>query len=769
MMAQPLSVSQALAMRRHLRIDLCLLTVLLLVGCEPAPDVPVVGEQREAEFVGSVSCAACHADQTRAWQSSHHYAALQQASADTVLGDFADAELTRGEVTTKFFRRDGGYWIATDGGDGSIREFRVRYTFGVDPLQQYLVELDGGRYQAVTIAWDARPAQQGGQRWFDLQSGEVIAANDPLHWTKVSYNWNSSCADCHSTHLVKNLDPATGDFETTFSSDSVGCEACHGAGSLHVAAPMESRLVLGRDERAWILAAGARIAQRAPLTAGDAEIEVCAQCHARRMQLSDAYEPGKRLLDSYRPALLDVGLYHSDGQILDEVFEYGSFVQSRMHAAGVTCTDCHDPHSGNVRATDNTLCTSCHTPSAFDTPEHHRHTPAQSGSLCVDCHMRERPYMVVDPRHDHSFRVPRPDLSVKLGVPNACNACHADRTATWAAETVASWFPAGRAGEFHYGEALQAGRSWAVDRNVLLRRVIEDGAVPAIARATAVSLLAAQLDDADIELVGNQLRDDAPLVRLAAIEALAATPVGTRVDLVQRFLSDPAAELRMAAARVLIPARDALTEPRRRDLDAALAELIAAHEFNADRVEGLLNLGNLQAEMQSLADAEATYARALEQHPEFAPVYVNLAEVYRLRGRESDAEALLRRGIEVHPQDPSLRHALGLSLVRSNRLEDALTSLREASDLGREDPLYAYVYGIALNSTGATEQALAVLADGHDRFPGYAPLLVMLASIHRDAGDVEAAGNYVLRLLELVPSDPSVRALAAELNVSRTQ
>jgi tetratricopeptide (TPR) repeat protein len=263
--------------------------------------------------------------------------------------------------------------------------------------------------------------------------------------------------------------------------------------------------------------------------------------------------------------------------------------------------------------------------------------------------------------------------------------------------------------------------------------------------------------------------DGSPLVRLAAIDALAAVPIGTRVDLVQRFLSDPAAELRMAAARVLVPARDALTEPRRRDLDAALAELTAVQEFNSDRVEGLLNLGNLQTEMRRVADAEATYERALEQHPEFAPVYVNLADVYRSSGRESDAEALLRRGIEMDPQEPSLHHALGLSLVRSNRLEDALTSLRDANELGRQEPLYAYVYGVALNSTGGTDEALAILADAHDRFPGYAPLLVVLASIHRDAGNLEAARNYVLRLLELTPSDSGVRALAAELDVSRAR
>jgi predicted CXXCH cytochrome family protein len=685
-----------------------------------------------------------------------------------VLGDFADAEFTRAGVTTRFFSRDGEYRIATDAADGNLRDFRVRYTFGVEPLQQYLVELEGGRYQAVTIAWDTRPAEQGGQRWFDLHPDEIVGTDDPLHWTKVYYNWNSSCADCHSTDLVKRLAPdAT--FETTFSSDNVDCEACHGAGSLHAAAPASASLGLGRNERAWAFAAGARIAQRVPAATDNAEIEVCAQCHSRRTQFSDAYEPGDRLLDSYRPALIDAELYHADGQILDEVYEYGSFLQSRMHAAGVTCTDCHDPHSGNLRATDNALCATCHLPTAFDTPEHHRHTAGQSGSLCVDCHMRDRTYMVVDPRHDHSFRVPRPDLSVTLGVPNACNSCHADRTASWAAERVAEWFPGGRGGTFHYGEALHAGRSWAADRNSLLKRVIEDGAVPAIVRATAISLLASQLDGADVDLVGQQLRDGAPLVQLAALEALGNVPVAIRVDLAQRFLTDPSAALRMAAARVLVPARGELTAARQRDLDAALAEFMAAQEFNADRVEGLLNLGNLQTDTGNFVEAEATYSRALEQHPEFAPVYVNLAELYRLRGREGEAEALLRRGIAVDPRDPSLPHALGLSLVRSNRLEEALTLLREASELGTPQPLYAYVYGVALHSTGAVYEGLEVLDDAHVRYPGYAPLLVALATMQRDAGNVEAAREYVRRLLVLTPSDAGVRALAAELNVARLQ
>jgi predicted CXXCH cytochrome family protein len=685
-----------------------------------------------------------------------------------VLGDFNDAEPAVSPAGTRFFRRGEEFWVNTADAQGNARNFRVDYTFGIEPLQQYLVALDGGRYQALTIAWDTRPAEAGGQRWFDLTDG-VVDHEDPLHWTGVFYNWNSSCAECHSTGLAKNLDFATGEFATTWSSDNVDCEACHGPGSLHAAAPTTARLALPAASRAWVFADGARIAQRVPALSGDLEIEVCAQCHSRRTQFSESYQPGDSFLEGFRPALLDAALYHADGQVLDEVYEYGSFLQSPMYAAGVTCTDCHDPHSGELRANGNGVCATCHVPSEFDTPEHHRHAPGGTGSLCVDCHMTERTYMGVDARRDHSFRVPRPDLSTPLGVPNACNGCHEDQSAEWAAAQVAAWFPAGRSGTFHYAQALHAGRAWTADRHSLLTRVVADSEMPPIVRATAISLLAAQMDDSDVELISGSLRDPSRLVQLAAIEAMQSVPARLRVDLVQRFLSDTTSTLRMAAGRVLLSARDGLSAERRGDLDAALADYTAAQRFNADRAESLLNLGNLEAESGELDAAEATYRLALERQPRFAPTYVNLADLYRGQGREREAEEVLRRGTAVAPTEPSLKHALGLSLVRSGRLDEALPLLREASEQGPAEPLYAYVYGVALHSTGTADAGLEELGRASERFPGYAPVLFALATMHRDAGDLETAREYARRLLDVSPGDAETRALAAELAASPTR
>jgi len=741
------------------------IAVLIVAGCQPDGDTgqqAATAQDAEPTFVGGQACAACHVDEARSWQGSHHQLAMQPAGPDTVLGDFDDAEFVHDGSTTRFFVRDGSYWVNTDDADGSPRDFPVRYTFGAEPLQQYLLELDDGRYQALTIAWDARPAEQGGQRWFHLYP-DTAEHTDPLHWTGVYHNWNSQCADCHSTNLIKDVDFAAGTFATTWSSDNVDCEACHGPGSKHAAAPASWPVPLARNARAWIFADGAAIAQRSPMAADAGEVEVCAQCHARRSQFGDRHEPGEPLLEAFRPALLDAGLYHADGQILEEVYEYGSFLQSKMHAAGVTCSDCHDPHTARLRADGNALCAQCHLPSTFDTPAHHRHAAAASGSACVDCHMRERTYMVVDPRSDHSFRVPRPDLSVTLGTPNACNACHSDRSAQWAAEQVAQWYPDGRSGSFHYGRAVHAGRQWAADRKPLLMQVIDDAAMPAIVRATAIALLAQQPDDTTVDVLRRGLSDDASIVRLAALEAVANVPLSYRVDLAQRFLTDAPAAFRITAARVLVPVRDELSEPRRRDLDAALADYVAAQRFNAERAEGLLNLGNLDAESGDFAAAEASYRLALTRQPEFSAIYVNLADLYRQQGRESEAEELLRTGLTQNPDDSGLMHALGLSLVRSNRLDAALPLLRQAAELGTDEPLYAYVYGVALHSTGQTGAGLDALRAAHDRFPGYAPTLVALATMYRDAGNPEQARDYALRLLELSPADAGARALLREL------
>ncbi len=744
-----------------------LLMTALLSGCgaeAPPPEAVEAVAAAQAEYAGGQQCAACHMAETELWRGSHHDLAMAAASPDTVSGDFDDAQFTYNGVTSEFFVRDGAYRVRTDGPDGALTEYEITHAFGTEPLQQYLTRFPDGRYQVLGIAWDSRPLDDGGQRWFHLYSGEAVDHNDPLHWTGSFYNWNTTCAECHSTNLQKNFSPEQDRYETTYSSIDVDCEACHGPGSLHVQAPEDFALGLASDTGQWQFVEGAAIAQRVAPLENRAELETCAQCHARRSQFTDNFEPGDPLLDGFRPALLDEGLYHADGQIQDEVYVYGSFLQSPMHAAGVTCSDCHNPHSAELRVQGNALCGQCHQASAYFGPQHHHHPADGPGTACVDCHMPAETYMVVDPRRDHSFRVPRPDLSVALGTPNACSGCHQDEDAGWAAETVAGWFPEGRSGTPHYAEAIHAGRQWAADRSPRLTELVNDSTAPAIVRATAVSLLSAQLDDRGLQTVETVLRDDDPLVQLAALDSVGSIQPAERAALTQRFLTHPLRALRLAAAQALADSRGQLSDRRRGDLDAAMEEYWAAQRFNADRAEGRFNSGSTLARLGRLDEAATALETVIEREPYFTAAYINLADLLRSSGQEEQAEALLHQAIENNADDPSAHYALGLSLVRSGQLNEAMAALRGAADLAPDEPYYQYVIGIALNSTGERESALQQLRQAHARFPGYRDALVGLATIHRDGGEVEEARLYAERLLELSPADAVARALIDELN-----
>ena len=404
-------------------------------------------ETATAAFVGSETCAGCHRAEAQLWRGSQHRLAMQHADDKSVLGDFSDTGFDYYGVRSRFFRKDGRFFVETDGPDGKLATFEVKYTFGVDPLQQYLVEFPDGRLQALSIAWDSRPRDKSGQRWFHLYPDEEIKHDDVLHWTRLNQNWNFMCAGCHSTGVRKNYDAATDRFATSFAEISVGCEACHGQGSRHVgwARAQQSWWPFGKsedprkgllvrfDERrdvVWPIDPGTGNARRnfTPALVRK-EVETCGLCHARRGELSEDWVPGRWLSDTHVVSPLARGLYSADGQMLDEVYNYGSFKQSRMFAAGVTCGDCHEPHGAKLRAPGDGVCLQCHAANKYAAVAHHRHATADPALACASCHMPARTYMVVDERHDHSFRIPRPDLSVKLGTPNACNDCHRDKPA----------------------------------------------------------------------------------------------------------------------------------------------------------------------------------------------------------------------------------------------------------------------------------------------------------------------------------------------------
>jgi predicted CXXCH cytochrome family protein len=747
----------------------------------------VSGVSAPAAFVGSEACASCHQSQAELWRASQHKQAMDHATEKSVLGNYSDASYDYFGVKSRFYRKDGKFLVDTDGPDGRIATFEVKYTFGVDPLQQYLVEFPDGRVQALSVAWDSQPADKGGQRWFHLYPSEEIKHDDVLHWTKLNQNWNFMCAECHSTGVRKNYDATNDRFATAFSEISVGCEACHGQGSRHVAWARErqswwpfgksndpamgllARFTERRDATWSPNPATGNAVRSTPPRAPRTEVETCALCHARRGQFSEAWVPGRSLSDTHVVSPLSRGLYHADGQMLDEVFNYGSFKQSKMFAAGVTCSDCHDPHSAKLRLPGDGVCLQCHTPDKYTAITHHRHETVSPPLSCASCHMPTKTYMVVDRRHDHGFRIPRPDLSVKLGTPNACNDCHADKSAEWAASAIEGWHGPNRKGFQTYAEAFHAAWNDGTDAAKLLAAVAADRNAPAIGRASALTELGAHFSATTLNLARAGLGDQDPMVRIGALDMLEDAPGNQLWPLVLPLLSDPIRGVRIRAASLLAVVPTMGQPPADRDrFERAAAEYIAAQRLNADRPEARSTLGNFFARRGRMNEAEAEYKSALRLSPQFTPAAVNLADLYRQLGRDADGEAVLRAAITTSAQDATLHYALGLTLTRLKQAEPALAEFRSAAELDSARARYAYVYAVALNSAGRRDEAIAILKEALAKHPNDRDTLTALINFSRESGDINSALEYAERLA-LGSPNPELARLIEELRRQATK
>jgi Tfp pilus assembly protein PilF len=756
--------------QRHRAASLVVLAAFFL--CAGLASCKNGQDQLLPQYVGQQVCASCHKDEAERWSRSDHALAMQVADETTVLGDFNDATFTYDQVTSTFFRRDEKFFVRTDGPDGQLRDYEIAYTFGVYPLQQYLVPFPDGRLQALGVAWDSRAKEEGGQRWFHLYPGQRVTHDDPLHWTGRNQTWNYMCAECHSTNLRKNYDLASDRYATTWSEINVSCEACHGPGSRHVqwASTYKSESDIAEDPTKGLVVSlsssgewefdDSTVARWKGTRRPPVELETCAPCHSRRSPITEIAEPGRPFLDAYRPAWLDNGLYHSDGQILDEVYEYGSFTQSKMYLEGVTCSDCHEPHNLKIRpAGTNAVCNKCHQPSKFDRTEHHHHKTGSAAAQCVNCHMPSKTYMVVDVRRDHSFRVPRPDHSVSYGTPNACTQCHIEKPARWAADVVARWYGPDRNSGPSFVSAIDAGRRGLVGAEKLLVAVASDRQKPPIVRATTVSLLTDYLSQASIAALQDGLRDGDPLVRTAVAQAIEALPPSDRFRLAGPLLGDPIRMVRVAAARALADTPQELMSPEQRaDLDRAVAEYVAGERAASERPEAHLNVGAVYARIGRVQEAESALRTALRLDPRYVPALINLADLYRSQGRDQEGERLLRQATSIAPDSADSLHALGLLLVRRGQRQDAMELLGRAAALRPEVARYSYALAIALHSAGDVAGALSLLERTNWRHPTDREVLMALISINHERGNKQAAIRYAEKLVELQPADPEARA-----------
>jgi predicted CXXCH cytochrome family protein len=671
-------------------------------------------------YVGSAACSDCHADTAAAHTGSDHDLAMDVATDATVLGRFDGREIEHHGVHTRLWRDGARYMVTTDGEDGTSGDFEVTHVFGVRPLQQYLVTFPDGRKQCLRIAWDTEA-----QRWFHLYPNERIAADDELHWTGANQNWNWMCADCHSTWLRRNYDSATGRYSTQWAGIDVGCEACHGPGAAHVA---------WAGKTAWRRALEGGRGLVVDLSSQSAQLDTCGRCHSRRESLTDGVHAGQRYHDHYRLELLRDGLYEVDGTMRDEVYVLGSFLQSRMAHEGVRCTDCHDAHTQRLLADGNALCVRCHDAGRYDSVSHHHHQAGALGSRCVECHMPERIYMEVDRRREHAFRVPRPDLSAKYGNPNACNDCHRDKDAAWAAAATAAW----RGGGEPYESAVTKQSLWAAafaahrERShrapSLLAALGVDSTQPAMVRATALEALA-DWPPTDAQIVRAAARDSDPLVRSAAARLSRQLPLDQRRILIEPLLVDATLRVRLAAAEALAETLAAGGVPPLA-LTKALAERVAAFRANAERVESRMGHAILAQDCGDAAEAEQLYRSAIECDPRFVPPYLNLAVLLDAVGRGEESVSLLETAVRIAPSFGPAHYSLALALAAMPARErEALRALERAVELMPTHARAHYNLGLLRDRAGDRNGAIEMLLRASDLAPEDASIAGALQSV----------------------------------------
>jgi len=600
------------------------------------------------------------------------------------LGDFNDAEFTLHGVTSRFYAKDDKYFVHTNGPGGEMGDFEITHTFGWYPLQQYLVPFAGGRLQCLPIAWDVRE-----KKWYRLPPEGPLDPEDWLYWTNAAQNWNGMCAECHSTNLKKNYDPQNDTYNTTWSDIDVGCEACHGPCSNHVDwATM--------PEMARPLAPNFELVQQTSGTSARDSVELCAPCHSRRAALGDYVHAEADLLDSLLPSLLTEELYFADGQILEEVYVYGSFTQSKMYRHGVRCSDCHDVHSIKPVKEGNALCLQCHRAAQYDSKEHHFHKqkdepgePIRSaagevlfavgtGAQCVQCHMPGRNYMGIDYRPDHSFRIPDPTLNAALNTPDACLRCHVDKDVKWSDASITKWYGPGR--QPHYGTIIEKGRSQDADAAEELTRLAGDPLYPVIVRATALSLLAAYPVEQTDQVMEIGLMDEEALIRRTAVSSIQVPDQEKLARLIGPMLYDPVKAVRIeAASRLAGELKTHLDADQQKIFQVVLQEFEAAMLYSADFSFGRYNLANLYGELDRLQEAISNYEAAIKIDTQFYPAKVNLAMLYNQQGKNEQAEQLLREVVESEPELYEIAYSLGLLLVEMEQYNDAITYLEKAA------------------------------------------------------------------------------------------
>lgn len=724
----------------------------------------------QSKYVGNSACAECHENFYKRWSLSYHAKSMDHAKPESVLGDFCGTPLIHSGETTSFIKKESKYFAIVKKDKAKEIDYEVKYVLGFYPLQEYLVEFPDGKIQCLPWAWDVE-----GKKWYHLYSNEETPEGDVLHWRQPTQNWNYMCASCHVTNLKRNFNFEKKTYNSTFTEINNGCESCHGPGSLHIQIAQRNGGKSAQDRR---YGCGLFTFRNA---AGKDSTQACAPCHARRVELYPDWRPGEKFCDYYFPELLDSDAFYPDGQIKDEDFEYSSFLQSKFYAQGGSCADCHDafiarvPHlrsDGFQPKPVSEMCAKCHDDNKYNSPEHHFHKLAKNaaGTRCEDCHMPATRYMGVDNRRDHSMSAPRPRLTADLGVPNACNSCHNDKskgeTPQWAQEKIDSWYGKQDYSR-HFAYAIAAGRKRQSDADAALCNLVSNRElqnpqdknapfVPDMVRASAAALLANYSTGRAKSTLLNALKDESELVRTAAARALEYKFTDGK-ELQQYFtllLSDPIRSVRMEAARQLSAVMPSAAAPGKEpsnqggvqlsDFEKALAEYITGQEFLSDQAASHLNLGVLEENAGRVQAAERYFRNALELDSAFYPARNNLAMTLYKQNRVQEAEAEFRTIVKLHPEAAEGWYSLGLLLAENEKSwEESADCFLKASKLNMDNARVFYNLGLAMYRLKQYETAEKALLQAVKMEPNNRDFINAVIYFYRETDDSQKELQWV--------------------------
>lgn len=695
-------------------------------------------DESENTYVGPEKCASCHNQQQLDWKQSDHFKAMELPTDSTVLGDFNTGFKADG-IETNFYKKNGKFYTNTEGEDGKNHDFEVKYTFGYYPLQQYLIELPGGRLQATRVSWDSKQ-----NKWFNQYPNQKIHFNDWLHWTGNGQNWNTMCASCHSTNLKKNYDFVGDSYATTFDHINVSCESCHGPGSNHIKYIESEEYKTGnKTPHSYLLATTD--------TNNISQINSCAPCHSRSSSISSEPNRTNDFMNQLIPDLISNENYFADGQFKNEDYELGSFTQSKMFHNNVRCSNCHNPHTGKLVKAGNALCLNCHAPT-YNTEAHHFHKVETEASQCINCHMTARTYMGNDVRRDHSFRVPRPDQSVNYATPNACTGCHKTESNTWAANKINGWYGPKR--KPHFSDELLPGSLLNQESDAHLIKLLSDTSYPAIARATAAFYLGEIPSENGLKILLKSLSDSKSQVRYQCLKALENFATVEWKDAAKACLSDPVKAVRIAAADLFHLAPNAIPEDAKSAYEKANLENLSFLKSQADFSTGNTMLGDYYLQNGDAQNAVLFYQRSLKKDSLLNYSRFNLATVYNSQGKNKEAIKLLQEVAIIDPKNSRTYYNLALLYYEEKNSLEAQKCFAKSMQLGNKQPELFYNYGLLLQQMDNKNDAEKTYLKGLSIHPNAGNLNYALAYFYLQQGSLEKAKKHIASLRQNDPNNP---------------